>query len=124
MIADIESKISEKLKALPFERVVLWNGDDMEGLLRTLTEPSAVLKYEGETGQAENRRIKRQVDFALYIVTLKVANSEKERLRAFELIDGVLTALEGTALLKYIIREFGSDERRIFRKITLTFLGG
>jgi len=124
MIAELEERIAEILQGAGFKRVVLWNGDDMEGLLKTLTEPSALLKYEGETGQVENRHLKRLVDFALYIVTLKVANSEDERRQSYELIDDVLNSLKRLNLTRYSIREFGTDERRLFRKITLTFLGG
>lgn len=124
MIAELEGKIVENLKGLGLKRVVLWNGDDTEGLLKTLTEPSVLLKYEGESGQVENRRFKRQIDFALYLVTLKVANSEDERKRAYGLIDGILDSLKCLNLSRYSVREFGTDERRIFRKITLTFLGG
>jgi len=124
MITELENKIAERLEAFKLKRIVLWNGDDTEGLLKTLTQPSVLLKYEGESGQVENRRLKRQVDFALYLVTLKVANSEDERKKAYGLIDGILDSLKRLNLSKYSVREFGTDERRIFRKINLTFSGG
>ena len=124
MIVELESKIVEKLRSFGLKRIVLWNGDDTEGLLKTLTEPSVLLKYEGESGQVENRRLLRQVDFSLYLVTLKVANNENERKKAYGLIDEILDSLKHLNLSKYSVREFGTDERRIFRKITLTFSGG
>jgi ribosome-associated translation inhibitor RaiA len=124
VIVELESKIVEKLRSFGLKRIVLWNGDDTEGLLKTLTEPSVLLKYEGESGQVENRRLLRQVDFSLYLVTLKVANNENERKKAYGLIDEILDSLKRLNLSKYSVREFGTDERRIFRKINLTFLGG